>query len=398
MLSRRRAAIGLAVAATVLIAAPAASGQGRERLEMYTLTGSPDAIREPPAASSSPASARSTIGDQGRRGADAGAAREGRRERRAGQAEAQHEGTDGHRAGAPPGGRRLQRLALLGRAGRHPGRAVRHRERQPADRQARGPRARRIRVASSSPSRSPQGARDKRDGSRPAVLYSSNQHAREWISAEVNRRLLHHFIDGWRAKDKEIRDLLKRTELWFVVVANPDGYQYTFDHERLWRKNLRDNDGNGQITIGDGVDPNRNFREHWGYDNEGSSPDPADETYRGPSAASEPETRAMQGLIDRVRPKIPVEHPLLRAVAAVPAGLAGRHARRRQPALRGARRDRRRPGDPGLQPRPVGGHAVRHQRRDDRLLREQRGHRSRTRRSSGRGCRERGSCSPTTRR
>ena len=48
MLSRRRAAIGLAIAATVLIAAPAASGQGRERLEMYTLTGSADAISPPP--------------------------------------------------------------------------------------------------------------------------------------------------------------------------------------------------------------------------------------------------------------------------------------------------------------------------------------------------------------
>jgi Zinc carboxypeptidase/Immune inhibitor A-like, MAM domain len=148
-----------------------------------------------------------------------------------------------------------------------------------------------------------QGARDVPDGSRPAVLYSSLQHAREWISGEVNRRLLHYFLDRWRANDKEIKDLLKSTELWFVIVANPDGYQFTFDEERLWRKTLRDNNGDGQITVGDGVDPNRNFDEHWGYDNEGSSPEPADETYRGPGAASEPETRAMQGLIDRVKPR-----------------------------------------------------------------------------------------------
>jgi hypothetical protein len=146
-------------------------------------------------------------------------------------------------------------------------------------------------------------ARNKADGSRPAVLYSSNQHAREWISLEVNRRLLHYFLDGWHAKDPEIRALLQSTELWFVISANPDGYQYTFDTERLWRKNLADNNSDGEITVGDGVDPNRNFAEHWGYDNEGSSPDPADETYRGSSAASEPETQAMQGLIDRIRPK-----------------------------------------------------------------------------------------------
>ncbi len=148
-----------------------------------------------------------------------------------------------------------------------------------------------------------QGARGERDGSRPSVLYSSNQHAREWISVEVNRRLLHYFIDRWRAHDPKIRKLLKRTELWFIVSANPDGYQYTFDHERLWRKNLRDNNGDGQITAVDGVDPNRNFANHWAYDNEGSSPDLADETYRGPSADSEPETQAMQGLINRIKPE-----------------------------------------------------------------------------------------------
>jgi hypothetical protein len=148
-----------------------------------------------------------------------------------------------------------------------------------------------------------QGAREVPDGSRPAVLYSSTQHAREWISTEVNRRLLRHFIDRWRVNDKEIKDLLKGVELWFVVVANPDGYQFTFDHDRLWRKNLRDNNGDGEITAGDGVDPNRNFAEHWGYDDEGSSNDPADETYRGPSAGSEPETRFMAGLIDRIKPK-----------------------------------------------------------------------------------------------
>jgi hypothetical protein len=146
-----------------------------------------------------------------------------------------------------------------------------------------------------------QGARGIRDGSRPAVLYSSLQHAREWISVEVNRRLLHHFIDGWRADDPEIRDLLRNRELWFVLVANPDGYQYTFDVERLWRKNLRDNDGDKQITRADGVDPNRNFPEHWKYDEEGSSSQISSETYRGPAPASEPETQAMMSLFDRVR-------------------------------------------------------------------------------------------------
>ncbi len=143
-------------------------------------------------------------------------------------------------------------------------------------------------------------ARDVRDGKRSAVLYSSTQHAREWISTEVNRRLMHHYIDGWKSGDKKVRSLLKDTELWFVLVANPDGYEYTFDAERLWRKNLRDNNGDGETQVGDGVDPNRNWPNHFKYDEEGSSSITSSDTYRGTAANSEAETRALKGLLDRV--------------------------------------------------------------------------------------------------
>ena len=145
-----------------------------------------------------------------------------------------------------------------------------------------------------------QGARDKPDGSRPAVLFSATQHAREWIATEIDRRLMYHYVNGWKDNDKPIKDLLKGTELWFVPVMNPDGYQYTFDVERLWRKNLRDNDGDGQTTIVDGVDPNRNYPEHFKYDEEGSSKITSSQTYRGPGPASERETQAIQWLSDRV--------------------------------------------------------------------------------------------------
>jgi hypothetical protein len=106
-------------------------------------------------------------------------------------------------------------------------------------------------------------ARWVRDGKRDAVLFSSTQHAREWITPEVNRRLMHYYIDRYNSGNRHVRDLLEETELWFVLVANPDGYQYTFDGERLWRKNLRDNNGDGEVNIGDGVDPNRNWPAHW---------------------------------------------------------------------------------------------------------------------------------------
>lgn len=144
-----------------------------------------------------------------------------------------------------------------------------------------------------------KGAKKAKDGSRPATLYMSNQHAREWITPEMTRRLMHHYLDGY-GKDPRITRIVDTTELWFVLSANPDGYDYTFTGERDWRKNLRDNNGDGAIAPGDGVDLNRNFRYKWGYDNEGSSPDPGDETFRGTAPASEPETRALDAFQKRI--------------------------------------------------------------------------------------------------
>jgi hypothetical protein len=302
MWSRPSAIVGLAAMAIALAIAPAAAGKGREKLEMYTLEGGADKIAQAVGGvelagvrqTASGLRADAVLRESQRAKLAASGVKVTLKRNKEGQTvseQAAAQAVGGYsvwRSWDEPGGIRdelfdvarhnpqLVKLEVLGRS--HQGREL---------------------IAL----KLTQGARDEVDGSRPAVLYSANQHAREWISLEVNRRLLHHFIDRWRANDKEIKRLLKQTELWFVISANPDGYQYTFDVERLWRKNLRDNDGDGQIGVGDGVDPNRNFAEHWGYDNEGSSPDPADETYRGPAAASEPETRAMQGLINRIKPK-----------------------------------------------------------------------------------------------
>ena len=143
-------------------------------------------------------------------------------------------------------------------------------------------------------------ARALPDGRRPAVIYLGGQHAREWITPEMTRRLLHHVLDGY-GTDPTLTKLVDTTELWFLPVVNPDGYDFTFtEGNRLWRKNLRDNNGDGQITDGDGVDLNRNFAEKWGYDNEGSSADPVSETYRGTGPESEPETRALDALFRRI--------------------------------------------------------------------------------------------------
>jgi hypothetical protein len=139
------------------------------------------------------------------------------------------------------------------------------------------------------------------DGTRPAVLYIGLQHAREWISGEVPRRLLLSLLTGYGI-DPDTTRLLDTTELWFLPVANPDGYELSFEpSRRLWRKNVADNDHDGTVGVQDGVDINRNLPDHWAFAPMGSSHVPADLTYRGTAAASEPETRALVDLGARLR-------------------------------------------------------------------------------------------------
>ena len=160
-------------------------------------------------------------------------------------------------------------------------------------------------------------ARNTPDNTRIPVLYSAVNHAREWIAAETNRRLMNWFVDN---RDTDLMQSLLRThELWIMPIMNPDGYDYTFtcgDHaavavmcnglpspndNRLWRKNLRDNDGDGLFgDDDDGVDPNRNYSTGWNLDPEGSSGNIGSETYRGPSPLSEPENMAYDRLLRRV--------------------------------------------------------------------------------------------------
>jgi hypothetical protein len=166
-------------------------------------------------------------------------------------------------------------------------------------------------------------ARTTPDGQRPAVLYNATQHAREWITPETIRRFAHLFVDNYSTPGDttqadahdgddlggeagaltkgEITRLVNTNELWFLIVANPDGYDFTFTPDnRLWRKNLREINGVPGTQVDDGVDPNRNFPTNWGYDNEGSGATSTSETYRGTGPASEPETQAMDGLLKRI--------------------------------------------------------------------------------------------------
>jgi len=124
------------------------------------------------------------------------------------------------------------------------------------------------------------GAADDAAG-RPNVLFMATHHAREWISTAIAMKLIRWLADSAPA-------LVATHDVWVIPVENPDGYQYTFTADRYWRKNRRPN-ANGSF----GVDPNRNYPGFWGVDEAGSSGLQYAETYRGTSAASEPETQAV---------------------------------------------------------------------------------------------------------
>ncbi len=144
-------------------------------------------------------------------------------------------------------------------------------------------------------------AKNTKDGKRPAVLYNAQQHAREWLAGETCRRTLDYFTQNY-GDNARVTRLVDDRELWFLCMNNPDGHEYTFTPgNRLWRKNMADNDGDGVFgEANDGVDLNRNHATNWGLDEEGASYDPTSETYRGTEPDSEPETRAMKKLWDRV--------------------------------------------------------------------------------------------------
>jgi len=118
-------------------------------------------------------------------------------------------------------------------------------------------------------------------------------HAREWISVEVPYLLAEHLLDN--AHTDPVQQWLQTGQIWVAPMVNPDGHEYTRNHDRLWRKNRRPNpDG----TVG--VDPNRNYAYMWGtLDVSTSSHVPADETYVGPRAFSEPEAQAVRNLVAR---------------------------------------------------------------------------------------------------
>jgi carboxypeptidase T len=132
------------------------------------------------------------------------------------------------------------------------------------------------------------------DEDEPQVLYTALHHAREPQSLSQLVFFMWYMLEHY-ATDPEVQYLIDHRELYFVPCVNPDGYAYNHQTNPngggMWRKNRKVN-SNGTF----GIDLNRNYGTYWGFDNQGSSSNPAWDTYRGTHAFSEVETQTIRDL------------------------------------------------------------------------------------------------------
>ncbi|XP_074657393.1 carboxypeptidase B-like [Tubulanus polymorphus] len=127
------------------------------------------------------------------------------------------------------------------------------------------------------------------DNAAKAIWIDGGIHAREWISPATMVYTIDKIISLFSNRDPLITAMIFNTQIIIVPVLNPDGYEYTWSTYRLWRKNRR---------VGrscDGVDLNRNWGYHWME--QGASSSECSQIYAGPSAMSEPETKAVAKFI-----------------------------------------------------------------------------------------------------
>jgi len=128
---------------------------------------------------------------------------------------------------------------------------------------------------------------------KPGIFLEAGIHAREWIAPATATYIINQLLTS---SVTSVRDIAVNYDWYIFPHANPDGYVYTHTTDRMWRKTRKPY---GKCF---GADPNRNWNFHW---NEvGASNNQCSDTYAGPSAFSEIETRSLSQYIASLKDKI----------------------------------------------------------------------------------------------
>ncbi|XP_044540798.1 carboxypeptidase A5-like, partial [Gracilinanus agilis] len=94
---------------------------------------------------------------------------------------------------------------------------------------------------------------------RPAVWIDTGIHAREWITQATGVWTAMKIAMDY-GEEPVLTEVLNHMDIFLEVITNPDGFAYTQNMNRLWRKNRASNSN----STCKGVDPNRNWETGFG--------------------------------------------------------------------------------------------------------------------------------------
>jgi len=128
---------------------------------------------------------------------------------------------------------------------------------------------------------------------KPEVLIDGLHHSLEHLALEQSLYALHMLTHDY-STDPVVKNLVDTRRVWIIFAVNPDGLVYDLSGHPYneWRKNRQPNAGTSAV----GTDINRNYSYHWGCCG-GSSGSAVAWNYRGPSAFSTPEARAVRDFV-----------------------------------------------------------------------------------------------------